>query len=313
MTSIFPANPQANDTHHGYKYNGFAWKIVGIDLTADYPEITNGHISDSVIPATIARVDDVNTSLGDYIELTEKGEPLGVAELDASGFVPLTQLNIDLLPSQTNNSGKFLTTNGSAPSWADVDALPSQAGNNGKYLTTNGSVASWAVLDLLPSQTGNTGKFLTTDGSSTSWATVDLTAYAPLNSPTLTTPNIGAATGTSLTTTGSVVSHITILTPTFASNAYTLVIGDDGDLLMLDNGATDGTVYVPTDATYNFTIGTQINLVQKGTGQITIQATTPGTTTINYTPGNKLRTQWSGATLIKTAANEWLLMGDLEL
>jgi len=30
----------------------------------------------------------------------------------------------------------------------NIDALPSQSGNAGKYLTTSGSVASWGVLDL---------------------------------------------------------------------------------------------------------------------------------------------------------------------
>ena len=30
----------------------------------------------------------------------------------------------------------------------NIDALPSQSGNSGKYLTTSGSVASWGVLDL---------------------------------------------------------------------------------------------------------------------------------------------------------------------
>ena len=30
----------------------------------------------------------------------------------------------------------------------NIDALPSQTGNDGKYLTTSGSVASWGVLDL---------------------------------------------------------------------------------------------------------------------------------------------------------------------
>jgi plastocyanin len=125
--------------------------------------------------------------------------------------------------------------------------------------------------------------------------------------------NIGVATGTSLNTTGNVISHIDISTPTFTSNAYYLVAGDDGKLLMLDNSTTAATLYVPTDASANFTIGTQISLVQKGAiaGQITVTATTPGTTTINATPGKKLRAQWSSATLVKTAANTWLLMGDL--
>lgn len=212
----------------------------------------------------------------------------------------------------TANQVLKVNSGGTALEWGTVDALPSQTGNNGKYLTTDGSTASWAVLDLLPSQTGNNGKFLTTDGSTTSWATVDLssyitassasTTYAPINNPSFT--------GT-VTSAGNVISHITILTPTFTSNVYTLVIGDDGDLLMLNNGSTAGTVNIPTDASVNFPIGTQIILVQSGVGQITVSASTPGTTTVNATPGNKLRAQNSAATLVKTAANTWMLIGDL--
>jgi hypothetical protein len=58
-----------------------------------------------------------------------------------------------VVPSQTGNSGKFLTTNGTVSSWGTVDALPSQTGNAGKYLTTNGSTATWStiVTDPTPS------------------------------------------------------------------------------------------------------------------------------------------------------------------
>ena len=51
-----------------------------------------------------------------------------------------------LTPSQAGNAGKFLTTDGSASSWASVDALPSQATNSGKYLTTDGTNAAWGSL-----------------------------------------------------------------------------------------------------------------------------------------------------------------------
>ena len=50
--------------------------------------------------------------------------------------------------------------------------VPSQTGNTGKYLTTDGSTSSWAAVDSLPSQTSNSGKFLTTNGTSPSWAVV---------------------------------------------------------------------------------------------------------------------------------------------
>lgn len=57
----------------------------------------------------------------------------------------------DALPSQSGNSGKFLTTNGSTMSWATVssgDTLPSQSGQSGKYLTTNGSTTSWGSISI---------------------------------------------------------------------------------------------------------------------------------------------------------------------
>jgi hypothetical protein len=58
-----------------------------------------------------------------------------------------------VVPSQTGNSGKYLTTDGTTSSWGTVNALPSQTGNSGKYLTTNGTTASWAsiVTDPTPS------------------------------------------------------------------------------------------------------------------------------------------------------------------
>ncbi|NDB60870.1 hypothetical protein EB001_20860, partial [bacterium] len=58
-----------------------------------------------------------------------------------------------LVPTQTSNSGKYLTTNGTAVSWGTVDALPSQTGNAGKYLTTNGTTASWASVTTDPTPT----------------------------------------------------------------------------------------------------------------------------------------------------------------
>ena len=53
-------------------------------------------------------------------------------------------------PTQTSQSGKYLTTDGSAVSWATVDALPSQTGNSGNYLTTNGTAATWAAITTDP-------------------------------------------------------------------------------------------------------------------------------------------------------------------
>jgi hypothetical protein len=45
----------------------------------------------------------------------------------------------------------------------DAEVLPSQSGQSGKFLTTNGTTASWATVDALPTQSGQNGKFLTTE------------------------------------------------------------------------------------------------------------------------------------------------------
>ena len=59
------------------------------------------------------------------------------------GNVNITADNV--LPTQTSNSGKYLTTDGTNCSWGTVDALPTQTSQSGKFLTTNGSSASWAA------------------------------------------------------------------------------------------------------------------------------------------------------------------------
>jgi hypothetical protein len=55
-----------------------------------------------------------------------------------------------VVPSQTSNSGKYLTTDGTTSSWGTINALPSQTSNAGKYLTTDGTSASWASVTTDP-------------------------------------------------------------------------------------------------------------------------------------------------------------------
>lgn len=125
--------------------------------------------------------------------------------------------------------------------------------------------------------------------------------------------------GTSPTISGATLTNAIItqalLTPSFSANAYTLVLGDQGNILLASNGATAGTINIPTDANVAFPTGTQITIIQTGSGQLTIQATTPATTTVNSTGATatapKLRTQNSSATLIKSAANTWYVVGDI--
>ena len=72
-------------------------------------------------------------------------------------------------------SGQVLQKNSSSNydfSWVTFTGLPTQSTNSGKFLTTNGSTASWSSISQVPSQTDNAGKYLTTDGTTASWGTV---------------------------------------------------------------------------------------------------------------------------------------------
>jgi hypothetical protein len=92
----------------------------------------------------------INEQIDDTYDLIFEGQYTDDIEEGVSNLYFTNQRALDAvgMPSQTGNSGKYLTTNGASTSWGVVDALPSQTGNSGKYLTTNGANPAWAVLDL---------------------------------------------------------------------------------------------------------------------------------------------------------------------
>jgi hypothetical protein len=151
----------------------------------------------------------------------------------------------------------------------------------------------------------------TSDNFETTLAVTDPTADRTITFPNATTTLVGTDTTDTLTnkTITGIIYTQTILTPTFTTNAYTLVLGDQGDILLASNGATAGTINVPLNSTVAFPTGTQITVVQTGAGQISFAGISG--VTVNATPGLKLRAQYSAATLIKTDTNSWLLIGDL--
>ena len=91
--------------------------------------------------------------------------------------------------------------------------------------------------------------------------------------------------------------------------SYTLVIGD-ADKLVEINNASANNLTVPLNSSVAFSTGTQILLAQYGAGQTTIVATS-GVTIRSNGAKLKLNAQYSGATLIKIAENEWYLFGDI--
>ena len=96
---------------------------------------------------------------------------------------------------------------------------------------------------------------------------------------------------------------------------YTFVLADADNKLVTASNASAQTYSIPTNATTAFPIGTQINLIQIGAGQVTVQAATSGTTTVVSTGATsaspKCRAQYSAITLVKRDTDSWYAIGDI--
>jgi len=92
-----------------------------------------------------------------------------------------------------------------------------------------------------------------------------------------------------------------------SGTSYTFQLTDNSRIVELNN-ASAITLTIPTDASVLFPTGTSITIIQTGAGQVTISG---AGLTLNATPGLKLRTQWSSATIVKRSANTWVVIGDL--
>jgi hypothetical protein len=100
-----------------------------------------------------------------------------------------------------------------------------------------------------------------------------------------------------------------LITTNRQTASYTLVLAD-ADKLVEMNVATANNLTIPLNSSVAFATGTQILLAQYGAGQTTIVPTS-GVTVRSNGAKLKLNVQYSGATLIKIAENEWYCFGDL--
>jgi hypothetical protein len=100
-------------------------------------------------------------------------------------------------------------------------------------------------------------------------------------------------------------------TPIISKTAdYTLSALSERDSLIEVDSSSAVTITIPTNSAVAFPVGTTLDILGVNTGLITIAGDTG--VTVNATPGLKLRTQWSSATLFKRATDSWVVYGDLK-
>jgi hypothetical protein len=94
-----------------------------------------------------------------------------------------------------------------------------------------------------------------------------------------------------------------------AATSYTLGVNDTGKAIMFSSNSPV-TVTVPNDTTYEFVVGQTIELVQMGSGTVTVES--EGVTVLRYRLGAATFGQFSKVELLKIDSDEWLLSGDLD-
>ena len=152
---VFSSPPASGDAFWGV-YQGQEVDIgIPSSDTVNSTHLTSNSVTTAKIVDDAVTADKLANSINAEIaantaktgNATHTGEVTGATALTIADNV-VDEANLKV--SNTPSNGQFLSAqsgNTGGLTWAAVDALPSQSSNSGKYLTTNGSAASWGVLD----------------------------------------------------------------------------------------------------------------------------------------------------------------------
>lgn len=247
--------------------------------------------------------------------------------------VDLAQATNDLLSAETiglvtetinNNQEGFITTSGlvrginttgslQGETWADGDIVylsPTTAGNitNIKPVAPNHLVIIGYVVSAHITQ-GTI--FVKVDNGYELNELHNVLISSPANNEALIYENSTELwkNKTIATALGYTPAPTEVTTVTYTAALTSLQLSDSYKLLKI-NSAVANDLRIPTFLAVPLPLGTQIIILQYGTGQTTI--TTSGGVTLRSSGGKtKIAAQYGMATIIKIDTNEWVLSGDL--
>jgi len=240
-------------------------------------DVENGDVLDGVTLATGNRILVKNQSTasqnGIYV-VAASGAPSRAADFDSSAEIDGGDF-VFVTGGTVNDNRGFVQIN--TVGTVGTDAIEfSQFSGAGTFTAGNG-------LTL-------TGPEFTINTS----ITADLTTAQTLTNKTLTSAKINLGINAQTGTT------------------YTFVVGDDGKFVTASN-ASPITVTIPPISSEAYPIGAQLNIVQKGAGQVTFAqgagVTIRSTGTTASAP--KLRVQYSSATAVHEGSDIWYVVGDI--
>lgn len=243
---------------------------------------------------------------------------LGTALTSLDGHT-LTNGDRVLVKNQANaaHNGVYVRTSSTVLTRADDFNTAAEIAGGDLVFVENGTLynsTSWVVEnevntigtdDVLWAQFSGAGTVTAGTNVSVTGLQVSVVA-APTFSGLVTASATGVAFSDGTQTKIGVPSISTISQKT---DSYTLSDLNERDVIIEISKGSAATLTIPADSTVNYPVGTTLDVIQTNSGQVTIAGA--GGVTVNATPGLKLRTQWSSATLLKRASNTWLVFGDL--
>lgn len=299
MAIDFPASPATNDTHTSggrtWTYDGESW-VSTPTAVVTLGTNTDGDYVQSLVAGTGVTV--TNNSGEGATPTVAIGQAVGTT--DSPTFNSLT-VNGDLTVSGTTTTVNSTTIN--------VEDPVITVGTHTNDYLDRGVAFKW--MDM--SANSYTGFFGFSDTDQLFTFIQYATDYGNFYTGTPGDIKVGTAYATGLNVSGSATLPANTSLPeryTSKTASTSLALADLNYVIEV-NSSSAVTITVPADAGVLFPVGTVFTFVRVGTGEVTIAAGSGAT--INTPNGNRLRVQWSTATLRKRAANTWLLSGDIKV
>jgi hypothetical protein len=267
--------------------------------------VTNNSISGTI---NQDKITDLATTLGNLASLSGAaftGNVSTTGNLTVDGDFIVSGSNVLVSATQIQIEDTLLQLgHTNANNVADLGLVVSYNDGTQKHagIVKDVTDSKWKLFDGVTSEPGTTVNF--GQGSLDVLALLTLEANSITATSDITANGIVFADGTQR------LEGVPSRTPIIQKTAsYTLSALAERDNLIEMSNASATTLTIPLNSAVAFPVGTSLDILQTGVGQVTIAG--DAGVTVNATPGLKLRTQWSSATLFKRATNTWVVYGDL--